>query len=437
MKILFVLFLLCRVSSTVKHSLTYVFTASYGVAEFPEFVGVGMLDGVQFGHCNSITNAAVPTLDWIKEFFKDNPQHLERYSAECLDDHYFLKAHIDIMMHRFNHSGGVHILQRMSGCEWDEETGEIVGYIQYGYDREDFLALDLKTLTWVAPNPKAFMTKLRWDAEKARLQTNKDFFMHICPKWLKKYLQYGSSSLQKVLPSVSLLQKSPSSPISCFATGFYPDRAVMFWKKDGKELYEGVDHGEILPNHDDTFQMSVDLNISSVKPEDWKRYECVFQLSGVEEDIVTRLEKSEIRSNNGSTSGFPVALVAGVASGLLLLFLCIAGLWKLRKNNSDFQPANMLRDNQRSNISILKILILHFRCLLAKVHELERRNKVLEKQLQQPLEENCGGEGHQKPQTKEMGVQTGFIGPIPPRSSLIWLHNANNSVYPPGGTPTS
>uniref|UniRef100_UPI0037E73C30 non-homologous end joining factor IFFO1 isoform X1 n=1 Tax=Semicossyphus pulcher TaxID=241346 RepID=UPI0037E73C30 len=95
--------------------------------------------------------------------------------------------------------------------------------------------------------------------------------------------------------------------------------------------------------------------------------------------------------------------------------------------------ATALRNDLGSNISVLKTLNLRFRCFLAKVHELERRNKVLEKQLQQALEENSAGEGHQKPLTKEMGVQTGFIGPIPPRPGLIPLHNANNSAYLPGG----
>ncbi|GAA6230381.1 intermediate filament family orphan 1-like isoform X2 [Lates japonicus] len=95
--------------------------------------------------------------------------------------------------------------------------------------------------------------------------------------------------------------------------------------------------------------------------------------------------------------------------------------------------ATALRNDLGSNISVLKTLNLRFRCFLAKVHELERRNKVLEKQLQQALEENSGGDGHQKPLTKEMGVQTGFIGPIPARPGFIPLHNANNSAYLPGG----
>ncbi len=52
--------------------------------------------------------------------------------------------------------------------------------------------------------------------------------------------------------------------------------------------------------------------------------------------------------------------------------------------------AAALRNDLGSNISVLKTLNLRFRCFLAKVHELERRNKVLEKQLQQALDEYRG-----------------------------------------------
>lgn len=99
------------------------------------------------------------------------------------------------------------------------------------------------------------------------------------------------------VPSVSFLQKSPSSPVCCHATGFYPSRAEMFWRKGEEEIHDGVNKGEILPNNDRTFQMSVDLNLSSVPPEDWTKYECVFHLSGFKCDIVNRLEKSQIRTN--------------------------------------------------------------------------------------------------------------------------------------------
>lgn len=73
----------------------------------------------------------------------------------------------------------------------------------------------------------------------------------------------------------------------------------MFWRKDGKKLHEEGKYMEIFPNHDGTFQRSVDLKLSSVSPEEWSRYECVFQLPGVVDDIVTVLDTSVIRTNWG------------------------------------------------------------------------------------------------------------------------------------------
>nr|XP_057909667.1 non-homologous end joining factor IFFO1 [Doryrhamphus excisus] len=94
-------------------------------------------------------------------------------------------------------------------------------------------------------------------------------------------------------------------------------------------------------------------------------------------------------------------------------------------------PAAMaLRNDLGSNISVLKTLNLRFRCFLAKVHELERRNKVLEKQLQQALDVNKGC-GEARPHTQEAGVQTGFVGAIPLRPGSLPFHNTNNSARRP------
>ncbi|XP_068188885.1 BOLA class I histocompatibility antigen, alpha chain BL3-6-like [Antennarius striatus] len=282
----------------VTHSLKYFHTTSSGVPNFPEFVVVGMIDDIQIDYYDSNTKRTEPKQDWMEKITADDPEYWNRQTRRNEGNHETAKVNIEILKKRFNQSEGFHIVQWMSGCQWDDETGEVTGFEQHGYNGEDFLVLDLKTETWIAPRPQAVITKHRWDHNRALMEHEMHYYTKECPEWGRKHLENGRSSLLRTeLPSVFLLQKTPSSPVSCFATGFYPDRAALFWRRDGEELHEEVDHGEILPNHDGTFQTSVDLNLSSVAPEDWRRYDCVFQLEGVEDDLVTRLDKGKIWTN--------------------------------------------------------------------------------------------------------------------------------------------
>lgn len=94
-------------------------------------------------------------------------------------------------------SSGFHILQRIDGCELDENTGEVAGVLQYGHNGEDFLKFDLKTLKWIAQKPEAESIQQKWNADVAKNNYYKSSLTGICPQWLKKYLDAGKSSLQR------------------------------------------------------------------------------------------------------------------------------------------------------------------------------------------------------------------------------------------------
>uniref|UniRef100_A0A669F862 MHC class I-like antigen recognition-like domain-containing protein n=1 Tax=Oreochromis niloticus TaxID=8128 RepID=A0A669F862_ORENI len=254
---------------TVTHSLRYFYSSSSGVSNFPEFVAVGLVDDVQMIHYDSNTQKAEFKQQWMEKAAEDDPEYsfLMKLFNQTKMSHLWenIKYFLLLLV------SGVHINQMMYGCEWDDEMAEVNGYHYYGYDGEDFILFDLQTETWVAPVMQAVITKL--EALSAR---QKNYFTHICPEWLKKYLNYSGSSLRRtgaITHDFNWTWKDNQSFI-----GFYPHKAKLLWRKDGKELHEGVNRGEILPNNDGTLQTSADLDLSSVKPEDWRSYDCVSAL---------------------------------------------------------------------------------------------------------------------------------------------------------------
>ncbi|XP_032435777.1 major histocompatibility complex class I-related gene protein-like isoform X1 [Xiphophorus hellerii] len=324
MKWLVILLMFSHSSSAESHFLKIYFTGSSGFTNVPAFEILGKLDDIEGAYCN---NKIVDVkIDFVKKLFSDDPKLFEFIKSSCfITNPAFFRHMIAELMKKFNQSEGIHTFQRIGGCELNMETKEVTGFLKYGYDGEDFLEFDLKGLKWIALRKEALYLKQLWEMDRQDLIFNRDLLTNQCYQALNYSLVAGHNYLFRTdYPSVSLLQKTPSSPVRCHATGFYPKSFLMFWRKDGEEIHEGVDPGDILNNEDSTFQYRVDLDISSIPYKDWARYDCVFQFTGAEDKILIKLDKEVIKTNWDQSSEIRIIIIAVISSVITIIIIALA-----------------------------------------------------------------------------------------------------------------
>ncbi|XP_019727390.1 major histocompatibility complex class I-related gene protein-like [Hippocampus comes] len=327
--------LLIHSVTSVMHTLKVFTTSSSQIAKLPEYWEATYVDGIQILQFDSNSRKTKAKLDWVNKITAKDPYFWEREYENNIANERVSKVNIEIAKERFNHTAGVHLIQRINGCEWDEETGEVDGWEHYSYDSEDFISFEPRTTRWIATQPQASMTKNKLDQNDGLNEYKKHSLTEICPFLLKNHVSNGRDFLMRTeLPTVSLLQKTPSSPIACHAKGFSPELKLSFnflWKlmhtlKVFTTSHEDVEMGQLLPNHDGTFQTTAHLKVE-VTPDAEGEYECVFQLAGVQEAVVVKLDSGSILSNARIQEEEHVKkIVVASAVALGVLALLTAGL---------------------------------------------------------------------------------------------------------------
>uniref|UniRef100_A0A3B4EE99 Ig-like domain-containing protein n=1 Tax=Pygocentrus nattereri TaxID=42514 RepID=A0A3B4EE99_PYGNA len=153
---------------------------------------------------------------------------------------------------------------------------------EYGYDGETFISLDQEH-KYVADMPDAETIVRRW----SRHGKEKHIFIRFHVKHFSP-------------PEVSFLQKTPSSPVVCFATGFYPRAVNMSWQRNGEDVSQNVRVGETLPNDDGTFQKRVSLNVT---PEEWNenQYSCVVQHNETIKNLTEEIKTNYADEQSGQS----------------------------------------------------------------------------------------------------------------------------------------
>ncbi|XP_051526647.1 class I histocompatibility antigen, F10 alpha chain-like isoform X4 [Myxocyprinus asiaticus] len=180
------------------HSLMYTYLATSGIEDVPEFMTVGFLDGVPLVYYDSNIYRVIPRQKWMNMAVESDYWDKETQISIRFQELY--KININTAKERFNQTEGVHTYQVMYGCEWDDETNDTNGFHQEGFDGVDLLSLDLKEMRFISLVPEGIPTQNKWNNDSAWLENLRFYFSDLCIGWLKKYLQYGWSSLKKTGP---------------------------------------------------------------------------------------------------------------------------------------------------------------------------------------------------------------------------------------------
>ncbi|KAL7838778.1 hypothetical protein AOLI_G00271820 [Acnodon oligacanthus] len=265
------------------HSLHITFMIQMGISSLPEGMSSTFFDEEYIAHYNSSSKTLVSIQNWVKE-------GLDVYWSSFT---HFHSSHIKHLLHYLHEAKQlardkvVHTLQRRLSCQLNWNDVNVSD--KYGYDGETFISLD-KEHKYVTDMSAAETTVRRWNRhEEGKNITN------ACVNWLKRIGNQGKHHLHRAVspPEVSFLQKAPSSPVVCFATGFYPRAVKMSWQRNGEDVSQDVSVRETLPNNDGTFQKTVSL---SVTPEEWNenQYSCVVQHKELR---IVKNQTEEIKTN--------------------------------------------------------------------------------------------------------------------------------------------
>ncbi|KAK9405459.1 major histocompatibility complex class I-related protein-like [Crotalus adamanteus] len=319
-------------SGSVRHSLQYQYVVVSDPSEgLPQFFTVGYLDGQVITYYDSVKKKKVPKASWMEEVEKEDANYWKDGSKILRATQQVLQEDLRNVQNRYKQKEGFHTWQVTYGCGFTG-NGSKDGYSQYGYDGRTFLTFDKETLSWVASEPQAQITKRNWDVNVPWSRRNKVYLEKECIEWLEKYLSYRRKEmLLKAEPPVVTMSSKMEADDSmethvCQIHGFYPREIDASWTRDGEVWLEDTFRGSVAPNADGTYHYWLSIQID---PKDRGRYRCHVEHDGLQEPLEMTLKVSE--SNLGH--------IIGCVIGLLLMCAIVGILAFLMKRWNDYKAA--------------------------------------------------------------------------------------------------
>ncbi|KYO38916.1 hypothetical protein Y1Q_0019424 [Alligator mississippiensis] len=262
----------------------------------------------------SETRREEPRGDWVQGAV--NPDFWERETRSLRGWQQGFEGNQVTLRHWYNQTDWSYTLQFMYGCELGEDNST-EGYMQFGYDGEDFISYDLRTHTWVAVPTQAQVTQSRWNGDKNLLLIVRAYLEGKCIEWLRKYLQHGKAALQSKSP-MSQVSDRPSSwagltTLSCQVHGFYPKNISVVWLKNGEAQPQETSCSGVLPSGDGTYQTWATIEID---PNNNHNYTCCVEHVSLGADLRVAWDKSRQKPESSLNLALVITIVLVIIAAM-------------------------------------------------------------------------------------------------------------------------
>ncbi|XP_061109962.1 major histocompatibility complex class I-related gene protein-like [Conger conger] len=324
----FMFLTLIKPAYTGSHSLWVLATFIEGKTPFPKFSAVLMVDDVQVEYFDSNESKVISRRHWkVRDVVEE--ADLKNTVISMIRDH--LNVYFKQLQPRFNHTGGVHTYQRITGCEMNDEA-ESPLMLWDAYDGIHTRSYNKASYTSNALFPELMWSKFKVEASKL---VNTNFYQPLCIKILKSYLKQEKNTVQRIVrPRVRVMQMTHSESgalqVSCLATGFYPRHINMTLRRDGQTIpEENLLTGELLPNGDGTYQQRRTLDISAKERMERHNYTCTVTHTSLSNALDITWEPGP-----DADITFIVAVVSVALSVIVLLLLAMAAFLKWKRRSA-------------------------------------------------------------------------------------------------------
>nr|CAA09382.3 MHC class I antigen [Bos taurus] len=307
------------------HSLRYFSTAVSrpGLGE-PRFIAVGYVDDTQFTRFDSDAPnpREEPRAPWMEQ---EGLEYWDRNTRIYKDTAQTFRVYLNTLRGYYNQSeAGSHTLQWMSGCDVGPDGRLLRGFMQFGYDGRDYIALNQDLRSWTAADTAAQITKRKWEAAD-NAESERNYLEGECVEGLRRYLENGKDALLRADPPKAHVTHHPISDrevtLRCWALGFYPEEISLTWQRNGEDQTQDMELVETRPSGDGTFQKWAALVVPSGEEQ---RYTCRVQHEGLQEPLTLRWEPPQ-------TSFLTMGIIVGL---VLLVVAVVAGAVIWRKKRS-------------------------------------------------------------------------------------------------------